>query len=73
MKIMANELTVGTVMASGEIVRAVNSQRYGGRNHTVLVTLLNPKTNKTRLATWAYFGTIFVKDSEILPVDKPAT
>lgn len=57
MRIRTKELMPGDIMATGEVV--LRATKFGMfRDVKMHVTLQNPKTGKTRLASWSYWGTI---------------
>ena len=60
-RIRVRDLKAGMEMASGEsVVRAVKSGHF--QNVKMFVTLKNG--DKCRLASWAYWGTVTIKNGE---------
>ena len=56
----AKDLKKGDVLQSGEVLTA-DAQKLGSfQNKKALVSLRNPKTGRTRVATWGYYSTIFL-------------
>jgi hypothetical protein len=66
MKKQAYLLVPGDVVSSGETV-INNTKSFGLHGVKSLVTLKNPKTSTTRIATWGYRSTIFM-NKNVKPV-----
>jgi len=65
MRKTTDKLVTGDVTMSGEIVVSCEkSTGFGQRNPKGRVVLLNPKTGKKRVASWNWWGTIFLKGVE---------
>lgn len=57
-------LVPGDIMRSGEIVVSVRkSTPFGQTSPKGSIILLNPKTNKKRIASWNWWGDVFLKQS----------
>lgn len=61
MKKTTSKLVAGDVMGSGEIVISCEkSTGFGQSNPKGRIVLKNPKTGKTRVASWNWWGTVFL-------------
>lgn len=67
MKVNTQKLIRGQVMLSGEIVLSAVQHRGETFNRfpKMHIKLLNPKTGKTRFASWNLYGTVYCKDEVV--------
>jgi hypothetical protein len=65
MRKTTNKLVPNDVMESGEIVVSCRkSTPFGRGNPKATVILLNTQTGKQRIASWNWWGTVFLKDTQ---------